>query len=183
MNNNLIIRDIKVADVKTMTAWGKFEDKRYHHFNFPYTTNEEFILWYQYKVNGYRQKTYGVFIEQNMIGFITFKKINPILKRAELGIIFDINHISKGYGTIAMKECIRRVGLRKIYLYVSTFNSRAYHTYLKLGFVDKGPVYRVFENQSIIDEIDPDDEDFRKVKGTLYGKYIMMDINCNKMAF
>lgn len=176
----MVIRDICLSDVSKMMEWGKFKDIRYHHFNFPYEKDEEFEIWYKYKVNGFRIHTYGVFVDDNIIGFITFKKINPIFKRAELGVIFDINFTSKGYGTEAIKECINRIGLKKIYLYVSTFNERAYKVYLKIGFIDKGIVYRVFENQSIIDEIDGENCDFKKKNGKLYGKYKKMEIIATK---
>ena len=179
----MIIRDIELKDVRTMMKWGIFSDSRYGHFNFPYTTEEEFELWLQYKVKGFRIRTYGVFLGDDLIGFITFKKINRLLGRAELGVIFDKNHISKGYGSEAIKQCLERIKLKKVYLYVSSFNERAYHVYSKLGFIDTGTVYKIFETQEHIENIKSDNDDFIIENGKLYGKYYKMEININKAPF
>lgn len=178
----MIIREIRLKDVQTMMKWGTFEDPRYFHFNFPYSTKEEFQLWYEYKVKGFRLRTYGVFIEDDLIGFISFKKINYFFSRAELGVIFDKNHISEGYGTEALRQCMEKINLKKIYLFVSSFNKRAYHVYEKLGFVDKGVVYRVFETQDAMDQFTIDGDEFFLRNGKLYGKYYKMEININKTA-
>ncbi len=179
----MIIREIKLKDVQTMMKWGTFKDPRYYHFNFPYTTKEDFEIWYQYKVKGYRLKTYGVFLDDDLIGFITFKKINHLFSRAELGVIIDKNHVSKGYGTEALRQCMEEVNLKKIYLYVSSFNERAYHVYEKLGFVDKGVVYRVFETQDAMEKFTIDGDEFFLRNGKLYGKYYKMEISINKTTF
>jgi RimJ/RimL family protein N-acetyltransferase len=171
----LEIRDIELKDVKTMMVWGNFEDPRYQHFNFPYTTQEEFSLWLMYKVNAFRLRTYGVFIEDQVIGFVSFKKINRLLSQAELGVIFDINQVSKGYGSEAISRCIELINLRKVYLYVSTFNDRAYQTYLKLGFTEVSEVLRKFENQNLPKEIAADRAHFEIKNDTIYGKYKKME--------
>ncbi|MCD6435716.1 MAG: GNAT family N-acetyltransferase [Clostridiales bacterium] len=171
----LEIRDIKLADVYTMTNWGKFTDIRYLHFNFRYNNIEEFKAWYKYKVEAIGIKTFGAFIGTQLIGFVSLKNINYILNRAELGVIFDINYASKGYGYTTIKEVLKKVKFKKVYLYVSTYNIRAYNTYIKLGFVSVKNVYKVFENQDIIDEIQDENQEFLKKNGKLYGKYIKME--------
>ncbi len=172
---NLEIREIKIKDVQTMMNWGVFEDPRYLHFNFPYKKSRDFEIWYRYKVNAFRVKTYGAFLGTRLIGFISYKNINYLFSRAELGVIFDINYTSKGYGSMAIEEVLKKARVKKVYLYVSTFNTRAYNAYEKLGFKSVKIVYRIFENQSIIDKIRDDDMDFLKKNGILYGKYIKME--------
>jgi RimJ/RimL family protein N-acetyltransferase len=172
---SLIIRDIKLDDVQTMMNWGKFVDARYLHFNFPYSNYTDFKIWHQYKVSAFRIRTFGVFLGTQIIGFISFKNINYLFNRAELGVIFDINYASRGYGYTTIEEVLKRVKFKKVYLYVSTFNIRAYNTYKKLGFTSIKTEYRLFENQEIIDEIQDDNRDFLKKDGKLYGKYIKME--------
>lgn len=108
-----------------MMNWGKFVDARYLHFNFPYSNYTDFKIWHQYKVSAFRIRTFGVFLGTQIIGFISFKNINYLFNRAELGVIFDINYASKGYGYTTIEEVLKRVKFKKVYLYVSTFNIRA----------------------------------------------------------
>lgn len=169
------VREIRLWDVATMVNWGTFEDSRYDHFNFPYTTQEEFELWYRYKVKGFRLRTYGVFLGEQMIGFVTFKRINWLFRRAELGVIFDRNQVGKGYGPEAIRRCMALFPLKKIYLYVSSFNSRAQRAYEKLGFVYKETVYRPFESQEIKTTEWVDGEHFILEGGQVYGKYYKME--------
>ncbi|MBN2260783.1 MAG: GNAT family N-acetyltransferase [Clostridiales bacterium] len=169
------IRDIKLEDVQTMMKWGKFTDPRYLHFNFPYTEPSDFKIWYQYKVDALGVKAFGAFVDELLIGFVTFKKINYLFNRAELGVIFDMNYVSKGYGYLTIVEVLKRVKFRKVYLYVSTYNNRAYKAYVKLGFKASKIEYKLFENQDIINDIDDGDEDFLKKNGKLYGKYVKME--------
>lgn len=176
----MIVRDILLRDVGTMTRWGTFEDPRYAHFNFPYHTPEEFELWYRYKVRGFRVRTYGAFLDENLIGFVTFKKINRILGRAELGVIFDPNHVGEGYGKAAITECMERIGLRKVYLFVSSFNDRARHVYEQLGFTFVETVYRPFESQEIGETEWMDGENFVRLGDVIYGKYAKMEIYVTK---
>ncbi|OPL07904.1 MAG: hypothetical protein AVO33_03280 [delta proteobacterium ML8_F1] len=169
------IRKILKEDVATMTKWGRFSDSRYHHFNFYYETPEEFDRWYQEKVQGFFTRTVGVFHHENLIAFISFKKINPLTRNAELGVIFDSNYVSMGIGTRALGEILKEAPYKRVTLYVSSFNVRAYRSYLKLGFRPLGEVFKVFENQMILEEVSRYPEDFLVKKGVVYGKYLKMN--------
>jgi RimJ/RimL family protein N-acetyltransferase len=171
---DLEIREIRLEDVATMTQWGRFTDPRYHHFNFYYDTPEEFLRWYDTKVRGFFSRTTGVFHHKDMIGFITYKHINPLTRSAELGIIFDSRYVSMGIGTRVLEESLGMVPYKKVILYVSSFNTRAYRTYVKLGFEAVKEVYKVFENQLIADKVMHYPEDFRVKRGRIYGKYLKM---------
>lgn len=74
-----------------------------------------------------------------LIGSISLMNINNISRTAELGIfIGDENHLSRGYGSEAIKLLLdfgfKHANLNNIMLKVISFNKRALKAYEKCGF-------------------------------------------------
>ncbi len=78
-----------------------------------------------------------------LIGNISLFKIDPVSRKAELGIaIADLTMTRRGYGTEAMAIMLdyafRTLNLHRVWLNVHGFNSRAVRSYRAMGFVEEG---------------------------------------------
>ena len=82
---------------------GNFTDPRLIGYNYGNLTDFELRLWYG-NINMPNKRYFAVRRKEDdrFIGFIGLKNINPILKRAKLGIVFDANYVSLGYGYEAL---------------------------------------------------------------------------------
>lgn len=169
---------IDIESAGELRDWGLFDDPRLSGYNYGNLTDFELRLWYG-SISMPNKKYYAVrkLKDDRFIGFIGLKNINPILKRAKLGIVFDPNFVSKGYGYDAIKEILAlffiKMGYRSLYLDVNTFNTRALRLYEKSGFKVTSKSKEVFENQNIR----PDGENFIEEKGLIYSKIINMKIS------
>lgn len=168
-------------DVPRMMFWGKHYDPRFYHYNFDLTTENGFDLWYKSKRKLFYKRIYKVEVDDLMVGFITIKNIKWSTKQAEMGIVFDPNNLSKGYGTegmkLILKEFFEVMKMNKLYLRVAKFNARAYKSYLKAGFTEERYVDEPFESQLIKDVILRQFDDFYLVDDVLFTNYIYMKID------
>lgn len=169
------------SDVPRMMRWGKHTDVRFYHYNFDITTERGFDMWYKSKKKLFTRKIYKVENEnRNLVGFITIKNIKWSSKSAEMGIVFDPNHLSSGYGSEGMKaifkEFFEELGMERLYLRVAKFNERAQKAYLKVGFKIFKEEEEIFENQLINDILMKKYDDFFMVKEDMYCEYIFMEI-------
>jgi len=170
------------ADVPRMMAWGKHEDPRFYHYNFDLSTERGFDMWYKSKKKIFTRKIYKVENEENlMVGFITIKNIKWSTKTAEMGIVFDPNHLSEGYGSQGMKAIFKEffdvLNMERLYLRVAKFNKRAQASYLKVGFKIYEEGQEAFENQLINEMLIKLYDDFHMVDDEMYADYIYMDID------
>ena len=82
-----------------LQKWGIFDDPRLVGYNYGNLTDFEIKLW-QGTISMPNKRYFAVrrISDDRFIGFIGLKNINPLLKRAKLGIVFDPNFVSEGYG-------------------------------------------------------------------------------------
>lgn len=104
------------------------------------------------------------------------KNYNPLTKKAKLGIVFDPNFTSMGYGYAAMEILLdyyfNTLKFRELLLEVNLFNDRALRLYKSLGFKETGLTSEVFENQ----DIEFDQRYFEEKRGLIYSKILKMKL-------
>lgn len=155
--------------------WGNFDDPRLSGYNYGNLTDIEINLWYN-SLSSPLKRYFAVKLIDNdrFIGFMGLKNYNPLLKKAKLGIVFDPNYVSDGFGYEAMVEFLKyyfdELKFKELLLEVNTFNDRALRLYKKLGFVEYGSDLELFENQNI----KFDDRYFVKKYDMIYSKILKM---------
>ncbi len=176
----MIVSEFKREDVPRMVLWGKHSDERFFNYNFDIVTNRGFDVWFKFKSKSFFKKIYKVEVDGFLVGFITVKNINYITRSAELGLVFDPNNLSKGYGSKALKimvqKCFEELKLKRVYLRVADFNIRAQKCYLKAGFKPYKNTYEPFEYQRVNDKIYQKYDGFDLIDDTLYTHYTYMEI-------
>jgi RimJ/RimL family protein N-acetyltransferase len=115
--------------------------------------------WYNIKTFGRSKEYYGVTNKEGkLVGYMGIKNIKKIKKEATLGIVFDPNHINKGYGTEAITTYLNyyfnEMKMKTLLLEVAKFNKRALRCYEKSGFVVIDVYLDKFFNQDM-DLTDP----------------------------
>ena len=169
------IEKITRETAMSLKDWGEFDDPRLAGYNYGNLTDFEINFWYN-SLNTPRKKYFAVkkLDDDRFIGFLGLKNYNPLAKRAKLGIVFDPNYVSNGFGYDAMCELLdyffNEIKFRELFLEVNLFNDRAIRLYKKLGFKEIGYTKEVFENQ----EINHDDRFFEIDHGLIYAKIIKM---------
>ncbi len=147
------VRPLRLRDVAQMARWGKHEDLRFQAYNFTGRNFSDFLSWYLMKRQPYRKWVYGAFADQLLIGYITVKQYNKEQKSAEMGISFNPDWTSKGYGTEAVKRYLElvfeRFNLERVWLKTASFNARAIRCYEKAGFVTYDVQREPYEDQSM----------------------------------
>ena len=147
------VRPLKLRDVAQMAHWGRHEDLRFQAYNFIGKSFGEYLSWYLMKRQPFRKWVYGAFADQLLIGYITVKQFRRDQKSAEMGISFNPDWISKGYGTEAIRQYLAlvfdRFGLERVWLKTASFNARAIRCYEKAGFVMYDIRREPYENQSM----------------------------------
>ncbi len=155
----VIIAPLKIEDVYCMREWGYHEDSLLMDYNFPPMNDSELHGWYNIKTFGRSKEYYGVTNrEGKLVGYMGIKNIKKIKKEATLGIVFDPNHINKGYGTEAITTYLNyyfnEMKMKTLLLEVAKFNKRALRCYEKSGFVVIDVYLDKFFNQDM-DLTDP----------------------------
>ncbi|MDR7869786.1 MAG: GNAT family N-acetyltransferase [Tissierellaceae bacterium] len=150
--NRTIIRPLELRDVFEMRNWGYHKNPLLEDYNFPLMDDEEIKKWYKFKTNSFFNKYYGV-LDKNkrLIGYLGIKDIKFIRRESTLGIVFDPNFVSKGYGTETLREYLNYyfnvMKMRRMYLEVAEFNHRAFKLYENIGFKPVGYYLDEFHNQ------------------------------------
>ena len=152
------IKELERADVESMTRWGTHDEPLFLHYNFPKLSHRERSLWHYVKTSGIRKKCFAVINQENdVIGYISMKRINYFRRISELGIVLDPARIGEGYGTIALKSFMEmyfgKMKMEKLNLKVAKFNERAFRSYLKSGFIIEKETVELFEEQEIEEEL------------------------------
>ncbi len=88
--------------------WAIFTDPRLIGYNYGNLTDFEIKLW-QGSISMPNKRYFAVrrVSDDRFIGFIGLKNINPLLKRAKLGIVFDPNFVSLGFGYEAVMAIMK----------------------------------------------------------------------------
>lgn len=176
------VRRLEKSDVIQMVNWGKHKDLRLLHYNFNYKTDKECILWYKAKSKFLRKYIFGIYEEDKLLGYITLKNINWIIRKAEMGIVLNPSLVNNGIGNKAIKKYLKivfdRYHMKSIFLKVAFFNIRAMKCYKKSGFVEYKDKYELYEEQDelLINERYKKFSEFDYKNGLIYTKYKYMRI-------
>ncbi|MDD7463011.1 MAG: GNAT family N-acetyltransferase [Anaerococcus sp.] len=176
-DSRVYIKKIEYEDAYQVKNRGNFDDPWMHGYNYGNFTDPEIRFWYT-SITGPRKRYFAVKRKEDdaFIGFLGLKNYNTFMGTAKLGIVFDANFVSQGYGYEAMEILLDYyfddLGFNELYLDVNDFNLRAFRLYKKLGFVVEDHCLQVFENQKII----PDDTYFEIHNGMIYTKITQMKI-------
>lgn len=176
---SLVFRKIRREDAYKFARWGRHSDPRLYQYNLDFESRREYETWYYMKQRVLFRKVYGLFLDDQPIGFATLKNIRWFRGKAELGIAIDPSLIGMGYGSKLLEAYLNyvftRFPLKVIELKVAHFNKRAQKSYEKAGFVKVGESYEPYEEQGykdIIMDLYPDQFDL--VDGVLYTTFHIM---------
>ena len=152
--DRVTIRPLQLQDVFEMRKWGFHVNPLLSDYNFPNLNDDEIKKWYKYKTRSFFHRYYGVFNEDNrLIGYLGIKDIKSIRRESTLGIVFDPNFVSQGYGTETLREYLKyyftQMKMRKMYLEVAEFNERAFKLYENMGFKNVGYYLDEFHDQKL----------------------------------
>ena len=132
------------------------------------------------------KKYYAVCLHDGkMIGFIGVRNINYIKKTSLLGIVFDPNHLNKGYGTEGLQLFLRmyfnEMKMKIMYLEVARFNKRAIRAYEKIGFKYMAEYLDLYRNQMNYEDINylENKNSFIETDGMVYNYIHVMRITEN----
>ena len=136
----ITISPLSIEDAKSMRSWGTHETVLLADYNFPYEEDREIKKWFRYKTLTIWNKYFGVHNEEGvLVGYLGIKKKDFFRRSSFLGIVFDPNHVNKGYGTESLEIFLpcyfTELKMKILYLEVAEFNKRAIHLYDKFGFV------------------------------------------------
>ena len=160
-----------------LNNWADYDDPRLSGYNYGNLSNFEINFWYN-SICTPRKKYFAVkrYEDDRFIGFVGLKNYNPLTKKALLGIVFDANFVSLGYGYDAMLVLLdyyfNELKFKEMRLEVNLFNQRALNLYRKLGFKEAGFESELFENQNI----KYDDRYFEKHGNLIYSKILKMKL-------
>jgi RimJ/RimL family protein N-acetyltransferase len=140
---SVYLRALERDDVARMHAW--FNDPEVRSFldaYYPISLDAE-AAWYEsLQRPGSKDRVYGIVERESgtHIGNVGLHNIDWPSSAAEVGIVIgDKRYWSKGLGTEAMVAILRfafaTMNLRRIYLKVYAYNTRAIRSYEKAGFV------------------------------------------------
>ncbi|MDU5229331.1 MAG: GNAT family N-acetyltransferase [Anaerococcus sp.] len=176
-NPRIYIEKINRQTAMDLKYWGKFEDPRLSGYNYGDLSDFEINFWYN-SVSTPRKRYFAVKKSEDdrFIGFLGLKNYNPLTKRSKLGIVFDPNYVSDGFGYEAMNQFLdyyfNDLKFKEMLLEVNLFNERAINLYKKLGFKECGYTSEIFENQ----KIDVDESYFEKKHDIIYSKILIMNL-------
>lgn len=137
--DRISIRSFSLEDAFKMTEWGTHESPLLYDYNFPYVEGKDIKSWYYSKSSGWNKRYFSIYNEyEHFIGYLGIKQIKYLRKESTLGIVFDPNYLSLGYGTEALKTFMvyyfNNMNMKSLLLDVAKFNSRAIRCYEKCGF-------------------------------------------------
>ena len=176
------IHNMNIKEACQMRDFAPHEDKLYADFNFPDYSDEEMISWFKIKTEKGKLLIAIKDMQDNVVGYMTLRKINYIFKTSEMGIIINPAKINMGYGTDAISSLKRwyfeKLKFKKLYLTVAFYNERALAVYKKIGFIPKHFLYERFIN----DEVDVfSDKNYEAIKKYFKKSFNNIYIKCIKM--
>lgn len=150
----ILIKKLEVEDVFQMRDWGFHKNPLLSDYNFPQMSNREIESWHKIKTKSFRDKYYGIKDRQGrLIGYMGIKNIRIIKRESTLGIVFDPNKMDQGYGTetlsVFLNYYFTQMNMKRMYLEVAEFNTRAKRLYEKIGFREDGYYLDLFFNKDL----------------------------------
>ena len=155
---DLSFRKMNLRDVFTFRNWGRHESPLFLEYNFIEESEEDIIEWFKWKTRRPLSEYFVIESDEKIIGYLSLKNINKILKKAELGIVLDPNYINQGIGKRILElflTYLKKRGFKKIFLFAAHYNKRAIRVYEELGFKKRYNFLMKFPNGSY-DESLPD---------------------------
>ncbi len=173
----IYLEKINIEKAKDFKLWTDFTNPYLQGYNYSSLSDFEIQIWYG-SVSTPRKKYFSInkIEDDRFIGFIGLKEINPLLKKAKLGIVFDSKYTSMGYGKEALEDLLdhffRSMKYRELILDVNQFNDRAINLYNSVGFLKYEQKIELFENQDI--EFNP--KYFTEKGGLIFSKINIMKL-------
>jgi RimJ/RimL family protein N-acetyltransferase len=151
-----IIRILEREDIDKRLKWKPYPDPLYYHYNLPPVSRVEKELWYMRKKEVPDLVYLSVDnLKGDLIGFLSFYKIDKKAKSSWMGIYLGYEYIDKGYGTDALLTMMRyyfeELGYDKMLLDVATLNKRAIRCYEKCGFKRMRTKFNLHDPRAQID--------------------------------
>jgi len=174
------LRPFKLKDTTELMNWGRHEDPRFLHYNFPYKKQSELERWYHAKKQFLKKWIYAIEYDRKVVGYITLKNVKWSEKKGEMGIALDPNFLNRGIGTRAiclyLLRVFRNFYIDRVELKTSVFNERAIACYENIGFGHVEKRREVFEEQAFRSDILKKYPEFDHDKKKLYVEYCYMKI-------
>lgn len=150
----IIIKPLELDNCYSMRLWGYHGNPLISDYNFPNMTDKDIEKFYKGKTSKWNNKYFGIFSHDGIfIGYLGVKNIRIFRKVSYLGLVFDPNFVSKGYGTDALGKFLEyyftEMKMKRMYLEVSEFNKRAYRLYENMGFKPDGYYLDLFFDQKL----------------------------------
>ena len=95
------IHELKVEDAYFFANWGAHQNPLFYDYNYQHHGVMGYRRWFESR-NHMFQHYFGIYLEERFIGFIGIKKINPLTKNSELGLVIDPNFTNRGIGLETM---------------------------------------------------------------------------------
>lgn len=164
VGDRIEIRRFSLEDAYSMVNWGEHKNLLFEDYNFPFFDEDEIRGWFESKTFGWNKRYFSVYNEsKHFIGYLGIKRIKRIKRESTLGIVFDPNHINKGYGTEALKLFLiyyfEDLKMNVLNLEVDQFNKRAIKCYERCGFEIINEYLDIYYDQSV----NLEDSDFKDV--------------------
>jgi RimJ/RimL family protein N-acetyltransferase len=152
--NKTYIKRLERRHVDEMQLWGRHSDPIFYSYTMPQMNDKQKDYWYYKKTYSFTRRCYVVYNTKNLlIGYIALRDIKWFRRSSELGIVFDPNNLSCGYGTDSLKSFIRyyfvTMKMKRLTLRVAEYNTRAQKCYQNCGFEVDSVRYGEFEDQSM----------------------------------
>lgn len=151
-DNKYSVKKLSLEDAYKFRNWTRGNYYLLHDYDFIYEEDWEVKAWLKTK-QGLFMQYYAIYYGGEPIAYIGLKRINYILRRAELSIVMDVAYQNKGHGFAIMLEFLdyafTRLKMRRIWLDVNAFNEKAIHLYKKIGFTKKAYFLDTYNIQDI----------------------------------
>lgn len=152
MNNKYKIKPLELEDAYKFRDWERGNYYLLNDYDFIYEEDWEVKEWLKTK-KGFFKRYFAIYYCGKAIAYIGLKKINYILRSAELSIVMDVAYQNHGHGYKILEEFLTYVftdlKMRRIWLDVNAFNEKAIHLYKKLGFTKKAYYLDTYNIQDI----------------------------------
>lgn len=151
-DNDYRIKPLELEDAYKFRSWERGNYYLLNDYDFIYEEDWEVKAWLKTK-KGFFNRYFAIYYDDKAIAYIGLKKINYILRSAELSIVMDVAWQNHGHGYKILEEFLTYaftdLKMRRIWLDVNAFNEKAIHLYKKLGFRKKAYYLDTYNIQDI----------------------------------
>ncbi len=186
-----ILKPITMFDIMQMTTWEQYSDILLYDYNFPNWTYDEMQEWYKAKTKG-KRLCFAVYeSKEELIGFLSFRKVHPLIGTGEIGIVIKNSYMDMGYGADIIYTfanwLFNERKFKSITLLVALYNIRALKCYNKVGF----KVVKHFTDICYNSKIDPFNDSslnnikkyFKQTGNKIYTEYYKMKLTPTTLKY